>query len=138
MTDKPHYLPGAAFTHLCMACQVIGDAVEGYGCFLVGSALERRDWRDVDVRCILEDAEYDRLFVGEGGGRDALFGLLCLAISSWLSQKTGLPVDFQFQRFTEANAKHPGKRNALFWRHPASVHAGEWPSHVMKKDGTDA
>lgn len=33
-----------------------------YGIFQVGSSLLRGDWRDVDLRCIMEDAKFDSLF----------------------------------------------------------------------------
>jgi hypothetical protein len=40
--------------------------------------------------------------------------LLCLTISAYLSQRTGLPVDFQIQRVREANERYGGKpRNPL-------------------------
>jgi hypothetical protein len=38
---------------------------------------------------------------------------MCSAISLYLSQHSGLPVDFQFQRRTEANAEYDGNRSAL-------------------------
>jgi len=45
---------------------------------------------------------------------------MCTAISLQLSQATGLPIDFQIQAQTEANAEYPGKRSALgiFPYHP--------------------
>jgi len=59
------------------------------------------------VRLILTDKKYDRLF----GKQSAAFRtILDLAFSAWLTQQTGLPVDFQIQRMTEANAKHAGKQ----------------------------
>ena len=41
-------------------------------------------------------------------------GVLCLAISAYLSERTGLPIDFQIQSAREANERHGGKpRNPL-------------------------
>ncbi len=94
------------------ACRPIRQA---FGCppYLVGSVQERSPgaFSDVDVRLILPDKKYDRLF----GGQNAAFRtVLDLALSAWISQQTGLPVDFQIQRMTEANANHSGKsRNPL-------------------------
>lgn len=84
----------------------------------VGSSLQRRDWRDVDVRCILPDDEYDRLFplavVGvHSQFRDARLLAMNAAFSEWLRKACGLPVDFQFQRQTQANEEFPGTRSAL-------------------------
>lgn len=103
-----------------LACQHLNRAFgEGYGCYLVGSALERPDWRDVDVRLIMDDDGFERLFPdcgGVGAGRwefDARWLVMTSAISAQLSQFTGLPVDFQFQPQSHANARHKGPRNAL-------------------------
>ena len=90
------------------ACQVV---YAGFGTvpYLVGSAGDSLDWRDVDVRLIMRDDEFDRLF----GDRRARWEIVCMAISTYLSDATGLPVDFQIQRMTEANEKHRGPRNPL-------------------------
>lgn len=39
---------------LHMFGQIVYDAFDSHG-YLVGSCLQRRDWRDVDVRVILDD-----------------------------------------------------------------------------------
>jgi hypothetical protein len=64
---------------------------------------------------ILPDDEYDHLFPGLKGNpqTNALWCLMCCAISEWLAARTGLPIDFQVQRMTEANREFPGRRNAL-------------------------
>jgi len=69
--------------------------------YLVGSSSQRGDFRDVDVRLILADDEYDVLFAE----RKALWALISRLGSSHLRAKTGLPVDFQVQRQSEANAR---------------------------------
>ena len=115
-SDRPHYVPAPHFFQLNHACTLINRAFGGLGCYLVGSSLRTRDYRDVDVRLILADDEYDRLFRDRDGNGwlNALWSLQCVSISLWLSQQTGLPVDFQIQRMTQANERHPsGKRNAL-------------------------
>ena len=85
----------------------------GTGPYLVGSVQERTagPHSDVDVRLILPDKKYDRLFAKQNR---EFRTLLDLAFSGWLSAQTGLPIDFQIQRMTEANERHAGKqRNPL-------------------------
>lgn len=77
--------------------------------YLVGTAVDGETFRDVDVRAILDDAEFDDIF----GRRPQLWSLFCVAVSVYLATSTGLRVDFQVQRRTEANEKHSGPRNPL-------------------------
>jgi hypothetical protein len=79
-------------------------------CYLVGTAAVQRDFRDVDVRLILDDSTYD-VFAERIG--TAVIPFLGLAIGEYLAARTGLPIDFQIQRMTEANAKHTGPRNPV-------------------------
>jgi hypothetical protein len=44
---------------------------------------------------------------------DSKWILLTTTIADWLRDRTGLPVDFQFQPRTHANERHKGPRNAL-------------------------
>jgi len=83
----------------------------GYGTFHVGSSLTRPDYRDVDLRCMLPDEEYDRMFDSDKG--EPFLLLLNAAISEWLASRTGLPIDFQFQRASQANEAFTGQRNAV-------------------------
>lgn len=105
-------------------CRII-TAAFGFNTYQVGSSLERADYRDVDLRCILDDAEYDQL-IGKNENR---LKLLNAVISEWLEKRTALPVDFQFQRMTEANAEFDGRRNfvgaPLPERYPADGEAHE-------------
>lgn len=89
--------------------------------YLVGSALvDKAGWRDVDVRLILPDEEWDAAgFLPPSQGvtqrRDGkLVVALTLAFSVLGQKMTGLPIDFQIQRATEANRDYGGKpRSAL-------------------------
>lgn len=75
--------------------------------YLVGSVNTRRDYRDVDVRLILEDA--DPILSDE-----ARVTALNYALSEYLRAATGLPVDFQLQSMSEANGgEHTGVRIPL-------------------------
>lgn len=94
--------------HACRAAEVAFRDL-GYGVFQVGSSLTRADWRDVDVRAILEDAKFDALFAGN----ETRLAFLNVAVSEWLQARTGLPVDFQFQRATDANKAFDGPRNFI-------------------------
>lgn len=116
---KPSYIGAPAIFALELAARAISDAFDGYGCYLVGSALERADWRDVDVRFIMRDEAFAKLFpdaVMPMWEQDSRWLLLTVSISAWLSKATGLPIDFQFQPQTHANEKHPKNRNALGMR----------------------
>ena len=121
MTTKPKakasHVGAPAIFNLELACKHLNAAfADGFGCYLVGSALERPDWRDVDVRLILRDEAFAALFpdvVGITWEFDPRWIVMTAGISAWLSQQTGLPVDFQFQPQTHANERHKGTRSAL-------------------------
>lgn len=105
------YLTAEQLTRLNDACIPIQMAFDSPP-YLVGSTTERADFRDVDLRVILADEEFDRLF----GDRLMLWSLVCTTISRHLAAVTDLPIDFQIQRMTEANEKHPGThRNPMGW-----------------------
>src|SRR3546814_7590602 len=64
-----------------------------------------------DVRLILEDAEFEKLFPdatlhSAAWEFDPRWLLLTVSISERLSRLTGLPIDFQFQPQTHANERH--------------------------------
>lgn len=108
MTRKS-FLTTAQFTILNNACIPVHRAF-GTPPYLVGSVTERSDYRDVDLRVILLDEEFDAMF----DGREMLWSLVCLAVGHHLQVVTGLPVDFQIQRMSEANEQFPGGyRNPL-------------------------
>lgn len=116
MKTRANWLPAPHYFNLNHACRLVNDSFGDFGCYLVGSSLERRDFRDVDVRFIMGDEAFDRLFRavdGKAGWTNALWSLMCSSISEWLSKQSGLPVDFQIQRQTQANAEHAGMRSAL-------------------------
>lgn len=116
-TDKHRasYLTVSQQYDLNIACRPL--AIFGYGTFHVGSSLVRPDYHDVDLRCILPDDEYDQMF-GKDNRGDPRVGdewrlFLNTAISEWIEARTGLPIDFQFQKATEANEKFNGRRSAV-------------------------
>lgn len=115
-----HYLHISDHSNLNQVCQMLSKTY-GHSLYLVGSCLRKKDWRDVDIRCILADELFDKLFFTEEIEGETISGkciqkMQQLAISEWLRKMTGLPVDFQFQKRTKANeeygsAEHP--RNAI-------------------------
>jgi hypothetical protein len=99
--------------------QIFGQIVfEAFGAFPyhVGSSVNNKVWRDVDVRLILPDEEYENLF-GSFNEHTEFLNLkwqsLCLAFSSLGKEMTGLPIDFQIQQMTFANEKYPIGRSCL-------------------------
>ena len=89
--------------NLDTACQVISRAFRGGPPYLVGTAgVGGADsYRDVDVRLMLDDEEF-----AEVCPTRERWELLCVAISTYLRDRTGLPVDFQLQRIREANERY--------------------------------
>ena len=87
----------------------------GHTPYVVGSAANGKQWRDVDVRLMLPDEEFDALFPEfQPPGRLHLrWSMMCAAISELGRLRTGLPIDFQFQRMTDANERYDGTRHAL-------------------------
>jgi len=105
--------------------------------YLVGTAgnLERTPYRDVDVRLILVDDKYDALRAAMG--QDAMF-FLGLAIGEYLAARTGLPIDFQLQRRSEANSKHNAARNPLGVRELESYRGDASPALECDNGESDA
>lgn len=113
--QRASYVHAPSLFLLSQACLILVDA---FGVpYHVGSSLHRPDFRDVDVRIIMPDRDYDALFPGaERGVREmvnARWSVMCASISLYLSQASGLPVDFQFQQQTGANDRYPGPRHPL-------------------------
>lgn len=90
------------------ACKPIRAAFDATP-YAVGTAAEFQctAYGDVDVRLIMFDEQFDKLRAAVGLNGVAFLGF---AIGEYLAARTGLPVDFQLQRATEANVKHCGKR----------------------------
>lgn len=87
--------------------------------YMVGSVLDRPDYRDVDVRIMLDDKRFERWF-----GKDGLWitngplTLANMALSAWAREITGLDVDCQFQRQSDANSEYGDhKRQPLGFPH---------------------
>lgn len=118
-----------AWMKLNLFGQLVREAFPGAIPYLVGSAATGKEWRDVDVRVMLDPAEWER-FVGEGwtfdGDSETDYATakmeamtnarptgrrrtaLQLAFAELGRQMTGLPIDFQFQWEQGANDQYGG------------------------------
>lgn len=100
--------------------QEFGQLVEdvfGSAPYHVGSSLaSKTNFRDVDVRVILDDVEYKRWRLGDPSypQQNRKWRSLVKAYSLLGQVMTGLPIDFQIQQQTEANKLFKGSRSALF------------------------
>ncbi len=86
----------------------------GHVPYQVGSSLTMKEWRDVDVRLILPDEEFEERFgrhLGALGNKR--LSAITLAFAALGKDMTGLPIDFQIQPQSYANEKYPGPRSAL-------------------------
>lgn len=128
--SKVSYIGAPACFSLEMACKQVQDAFSPNGnrrhgqVYVVGSALERADWRDIDVRMILDDDSFKELFpdvrLDTGAAIwefDPRWTLMCTVIAQWMRAATGLPIDFQFQPMTWANQRHNKPRHAAGLRY---------------------
>lgn len=87
--------------------------------YLVGSALpavNKINFRDIDVRIILDDEEWETMKLGDPRTchQNGKWVSLCLAYSALGKSMTGLPIDFQIQQQSYANKTfEKGNRSAL-------------------------
>ena len=87
----------------------------GKPAYRVGSSMTSKQWRDVDVRLILDDDEYEKMGLGDPDHphSNPKWVALTLAFSELGRKLTGLPIDFQIQQQSQANRLFPGRRAAL-------------------------
>lgn len=122
---KVSYIGAPTVFILDHACRQINEAYaycDHASIYLVGSSIQRPDWRDVDLRMMMSDDDFAREFpdAHDNGAWefDTKWMLLTSAISGYLSKITGLPIDFQFQPMTFANEHHKGRRHPMGMRMP--------------------
>lgn len=101
------------------ACRPI-TAAFGNPPYLVGSVLTRPDFRDIDIRLILDDEAVERMFNSDGtyfndGDPRSIRLLLNVALSDLIAKSANVPapIDFQIQSMSEANVPEHGARNPL-------------------------
>ena len=118
------FLSVESMWRLVNACRPIEDAFGGEHVWLVGSCLTRPDYRDVDLRLILDNGVFGRVFHSpyndvDGkpvGLSDQFRMLLQTAISGLLRETTGLPIDFQIQSQHEADYYNDHGRHPVILR----------------------
>lgn len=75
--------------------------------YMVGSVLERPDYRDIDVRILLDDERFEQWFGGDGLWiTNGPLTLANMALSAMAREITGLDVDCQYQRMSDANSQY--------------------------------
>lgn len=113
------YLSPPDFHRLDWACVPVRRAF-GTPPYLVGSCLTRPDFRDIDLRLILDDEVVEHMFGVRGehfqgdAGRVRL--LLNIALSDLITKAASppAPIDFQIQSMSEANGEYGGQmRNPM-------------------------
>jgi hypothetical protein len=123
MDEKPtvrsaSYLSPSDMHRLDWACVPIRRAF-GTPPYLVGSVLTRPDFRDIDLRLILDDEVVERMFGVQGqhyeGETSRVRLLLNIALSDLIAKSANLPwpIDFQIQSMSEANVPEHGMRNPM-------------------------
>ena len=118
------FLVMSDFERLEEWCRLVRVVFDGEVPYLVGSTHTQASYRDVDVRLILPDDEFDARWADPVKVR-----LVNRAISIWGQQETGLPVDFQVQRMTDANEFFGGEyRNPMGGRDWAKIPTSGVPS----------
>ena len=86
----------------------------GHVPYHVGSSLKTKNWRDVDVRLILPDAEFERRFGRVQNTANVKLAAITLAFAALGKEMTGLPIDFQIQPQSHANKAYGSEmRSAL-------------------------
>ena len=113
---KGVYIGAPACFELERCCQDLKRAFPKGHIYLVGSALKKQDWRDIDIRMMLDDGDFQEMFPAVVENRwefDPRWIILTVSISQWMSKLTGLPIDFQFQKISHANKHHDGPRSAM-------------------------
>lgn len=106
------YLTPHELRRLDWACHPIAKRFDDLP-YLVGSCMQREDFRDIDIRLILPD---EQLAAMTGGNQERHY-LLNVAFTTFIESMVRLrkPIDFQFQSATEA-ATYDGDRNPLGMR----------------------
>jgi hypothetical protein len=86
----------------------------GHTAYHVGSSRNSKEWRDVDVRLLLPDDEFEAMFgTIQSSAVNPKLAAITLAFAALGKHMTGLPIDFQIQPLTFANQQWPIGRTPL-------------------------
>jgi len=126
--SRSTYLLQSDFDRLEDWCRMVRVVFgSAFGPYLVGSATQRPDYRDVDIRVLMQDRAFDAVF----RRRPEAVRFINRAFSVWGQQETGLPIDFQVQRQTEANAEFTAPRNAMGIRDWSAIPTSGVPKTIV-------
>lgn len=81
--------------------------------YIVGSCLYKKVWRDVDVRMILDDEDFEKWGFGQPDQENGKRTAFEMAFAELGRRMTWLPIDFQIQQQTACNKKFNGPRSAI-------------------------
>ncbi len=95
--------------------QKIFDVFGDYPYRVGSSLIDKKNWRDVDIRLILSSEEYKKLELGDPqrGPENPKWVAMCYAFSELGKAMTGLPIDFQIQERNYANKSFEGPREPI-------------------------
>lgn len=113
---RGNYVPWHKMVELDRFGGYVRDAFrESLGVYQVGSSLKRLDYRDVDVRLMFTDEDFDRRFgrLASPRYKNACWNAHCIAWTHFGQSITGLLIDFQIDRQTEANDLYPSSAGHL-------------------------
>lgn len=143
MSERANFMPSPP---ALFRLRLLGEAVHkliGKRPYLVGSVLTRRDHRDIDVRIMLDDETFERVFGGDGLWiTNGSLTLANMALSALARELSGLEIDCQIQRQSDANAEYGDhERQPLMFanRTPyVPIEEWPWPARVVAEelDGT--
>lgn len=110
---RVNYIRMPELRHLEHSAAFVARAFNVQCCYLVGSATRSSAYHDVDVRVILSDQSMKALF-GCATNYEVrpFWSLINTAVSLYMSQQTGLTVDFQVQSRT-VSERHTGEREPV-------------------------
>ena len=105
---------GSQYVKLCSFGMFLHE-VFGEQAYQVGSSVDGKNWRDVDVVVMLSNDCFWS-WAGTHGFHGARWKGICAAFSALGKEMTGLPIDFKIQPVKWANERYPGARNAIGMR----------------------
>lgn len=116
--QRVNFLTVSENASIKLAAEPIDRAFAGsLGCYHVGSSITTPNYRDIDIRMIMDDTQFEAIFGPTAASPACLdrWFLICWALSEWMQKRTGLPIDFQIQRQSEAQQYRGQPRNGLFF-----------------------
>ena len=109
MSRRASYLSVPDFERVEEWCRSVRLLFDGATPYMVGSVHRTPDYRDIDLRLMLDDKEFNAHWSDPVKHR-----LMNRALSTWGVRETGLPIDFQLQQMTAANKEFEGEfRNPM-------------------------